>query len=450
MVAALTRIFGVHNLTLAEDVVQDAFCRALEVWKLRGVPDNPSAWLMKTAKNRALDILRRERTARKFAPELKGLLESEWTLAPTVAEVFSEHAIEDDQLRMMFSCCHPRVSEQAQVALVLHLICGFSVGEIASAFLSSRAAIEKRITRAKKVLAGSKRLFDLADRDFSNRLSAVQRALYLLFNEGYHGASAESAVRVELCREAMRLAVLLCEHHLTSTPATFALCALMHLQASRLPARVDASGNLSSLYDQDRSRWDRKLLAEGLRLLEISAAGPELTEYHVEAAIASVHASAYSVEETDWTKVVSLYDALMTIRPSPVVALNRAIAVAQHEGPERGLEELHTIADRDRLTTYPFYSAAIGELELRCGRHEIALEHFRAALALARNPMERRFLEQRVAACEGGTPRLLRRGMAKPRPNRGTQPPNGQRRESWPQQSSRFPKASTRSRRTSW
>ena len=173
MVAALTRIFGIHNLALAEDVVQDAFCRALEVWKIRGVPEHPSAWLMKTAKNRALDVLRRERTARTFAPELGRLLESEWTLVPTVEELFGTNAIKDDQLRIMFSCCHPRLAEQAQVALVLHLLCGFSVSEIASAFLSSYSAVEKRITRAKKVLAGSKRLFDLADRDFSRRLSAV-------------------------------------------------------------------------------------------------------------------------------------------------------------------------------------------------------------------------------------------------------------------------------------
>jgi RNA polymerase sigma factor (sigma-70 family) len=400
MVAALTRIFGLHNLTLAEDVVQDAFCRALEVWRFRGVPDNPSAWLMRTAKNRAIDVLRRERTARNFAPELARLFESEWTLVPTVTELFGASAIKDDQLRMMFSCCHPRLSEPAQVALVLQLVCGFTAVEIASAFLSGRAAIEKRVARAKKVLAASQTLFDLADRDFSTRLSAVQRALYLLFNEGYHGASAESTVRAELCREAMRLGMLLLEHPLAATPATYALCALMHLHAARLPARVDAEGGLTSFFEQDRSRWDCALVAQGEKLLEQSAKGAELTEYHVEAAIASVHARARRAEDTDWGTIVQLYDTLMRIRPSPVVALNRAIAIAQHEGPERGLEEIRTIADRDRLAAYPFYSAALGELELRQGKHEIAREHFRTALALARNPMERRFLEQRVNACE--------------------------------------------------
>ena len=191
MVATLTRIFGVHNLQLAEDVVQDAFCRALEVWKFRGMPENPSAWLMATAKNRALDVLRRERTARTFAPELAYLLQTEWTLAPVMQEQFQPGAIKDDQLRMMFSCCHPRLAEEAQVALVLHILCGFSVDEIAAAFVSGHAAISKRITRSKQVLAGSKTLFDVAAaNDFAARLPAVHRALYLLFNEGYHWSVA--------------------------------------------------------------------------------------------------------------------------------------------------------------------------------------------------------------------------------------------------------------------
>jgi RNA polymerase sigma-70 factor (ECF subfamily) len=405
MVAALTRIFGVHNLALAEDVVQDAFCRALEVWKLRGIPENPSAWLMTTAKNRAIDVLRRERNARTFAPELGRLHESEWTLVPTMSELFAASAMKDDQLRMMFSCCHPRLSEAAQVALVLQLVCGFSVSEIASAFLVTEAAMEKRISRGKKVLAGSTRLFDLADADFSARLDAVHRALYLLFNEGYHGASAESAVRVELCREAIRLTAFLREHPLASTPATYALSALMCLHAARLPARVDASGNLSSLFDQDRSKWDQKLVTEGQRFLELSASGSELTEYHVEAAIAWVHATASNAEDTNWGEIVTLYDTLLKIRPSPVIALNRAIAVAQQEGPERGLEEIAAIQARDRLSDYPFYPATLGELELRSGRHAAARGHFCAALALARSPMERRFIEQRIGACEGSGPR---------------------------------------------
>jgi RNA polymerase sigma factor (sigma-70 family) len=399
MVAALTRIFGIHNLALAEDVVQDAFCRAMEVWPFRGVPDNPSAWLMATAKHRAVDVLRRERTARTFAPELGRLLESEWTLVPIVDDALAGSAIKDDLLRMMFSCCHPRLREDGQVTLVLHILCGFSSDEIAAAFFTTEAATHKRITRAKKVLAASKRLFDLTDADFAARLSTVQRALYLVFNEGYHGASAESAVRAELCHEALRLVMLLVDHPLTATPSSHALAALMHLDAARLPGRVDSAGNLSSLFDQDRSRWDSDLVEKGLCLLNQSAAGSEITEYHVEAAIAAVHANAPRAEDTDWNRIVGLYDMLMTILPSPVVALNRAIAVAQSEGAERGLEEIHAIAGVERLVEYPFYYAALGELEHRCNRGTLARRHFQAALERARNPMEQRFLQQRLDAC---------------------------------------------------
>lgn len=402
MVAALTRIFGPHNLALAEDVVQDAFCRAVEVWKVRGIPENPSAWLMATAKNRALDVVRRERTARTFAPELGRVWDSEWTTSPVVDEAFAEQTIREEQLRMMFSCCHPRLPEEVQVALILNILCGFGASEVASAFLSGRAAIEKRIQRGKKMLASSQRLFDLTDSEFAARLSAVRRALYLLFNEGYHGASGEAAVRVELCTEAMRLTALLREHPLAATPETNALAALMSLHAARLPARVDLAGELNTLLDQDRSLWDARLLADGLELLERSAAGTELTAYHIEAAIAAAHASARSVAETDWGQIVSLYDRLLTIAPSPVVALNRAIAVGERDGAERGLEELHAIADRDRLASYPFYSAALGELELRREHREAALMHFQKAFGLARNRTERRFLEQRLRSCDGG------------------------------------------------
>ncbi|TLY51862.1 MAG: sigma factor, ECF subfamily protein [Gammaproteobacteria bacterium] len=401
LVATLTRIFGVHNLTMAEDVVQDAFRRALEVWKFRGVPDNPSAWLMATAKNRAFDVLRRERTERTFAPELERSLHSEWTLVPAVEEAFGPNAIKDDLLRVMFSCCHPRLPEVAQVSLVLHILCGFSIDEVASAFVSSGAAIEKRIQRAKNVLARSKRLFDVTSpADFAVRLPAVHRALYLLFNEGYHGASSESTVRSELCEEAMRLLAILLQHPLGSTPTTYALTALMCLNSARLPARVDASGNLNNLFSQDRSLWDQTLVREGLKFLELSASGFDLSEYHVEAAIASMHATASRTEDTNWKEIVTLYDTLMAIRPSPVVALNRAIAIAQRDGPGRGLEEIRAIEGRDRLSAYPFYHAALGELEFRSGEYEAAREHFRAAISLARSSMEHRFLEQRVCACE--------------------------------------------------
>jgi RNA polymerase sigma factor (sigma-70 family) len=400
LVAALVRIFGVHNLALAEDVVQDAFCRALEVWKVRGIPENPAAWLMSVAKHRALDIVRKEKTASTFAVELSRVLESEWTLVPAVEEAFAGSTIQDEQLRMMFSCCDPRLPEQVQVALVLNILCGFGANEIASAFLTTRAAMEKRISRGKKTLASSKRLFDLADAEFGPRLSVVRRALYLLFNEGYHGASAESAVRADLCREAIRLTMLLLEAPVTASPETQALAALMHLHAAKLPERLDSEGDLNPLLEQNRSRWDTPLVEQGLALLDRSAAGSVVSAFHIEAAIAAVHATARSVEETDWDAIVGLYDRLTAIAPSPVVALNRAIAIGQRDGPDQGIEALQAIADSERLRSYPFYPAAFGEFELRDGNIEAARGYFSTAVGLARNDAERRFLEKRVSHCE--------------------------------------------------
>jgi RNA polymerase sigma-70 factor (ECF subfamily) len=380
--------------------VQDAFARALDVWRLRGPPPNPSAWLMATARNRALDLIRRERTARTFAPELGRLLDSEWTARAVVDEAFSSDVVLGEQLRMMFSCCDPRLPEPAQIALILNILCGFGVAEIAAAFLESRAAVEKRITRGKRTLAQSSTLFDLSDTDFSSRCSAVQRALYLLFNEGYHGASATNAVRVELCGEAMRLSALLREHPATRTPSTFALSALMALHAARLPSRLNESGDLLSLLEQDRSTWDRALIDEGRRLLEESAFGEVVTSYHLEASIAAVHAAAPSLAVTNWDAIVRLYDQLARVAPSAVVALNRAIAVAQRDGPDRGIEEIDSIPDRERLERYPFYPAARGELEQRRGNTAAARTQFERALGLARNDAERRYLQKRLNALE--------------------------------------------------
>jgi RNA polymerase sigma-70 factor (ECF subfamily) len=399
LVAALTRAFGVENVALAEDVAQETLARAFEAWSFGGAPEHASAILMTAAKNRALDAFRRDRTAHKLAPELARFVESEWTLHTTVDELFLPEALQDDELRMMFSCCHPQLHEDVQVALILNLLCGFSVGEVASAFLVTPSAMEKRISRGKQVLARSNRLFELTAEDFAPRLDAVHRALYLLFNEGYHGASADAVVREELCREAMRLVLLLVRHTPAATPATRALAALMFLGAARLPGRVDDAGNLKAFFDQDRSRWNRALVDEGLALLDESATGDELSVFHVEAGIGALHATAPSARETRWGDIVHLYDVLMGLRPSPVVALNRAIAIAQRDGPEAGLDALRSIEDTGRLARYPFHAAALGELELRAGRPRAARAHFVVAKGLARNDGERFFLEQRIAEC---------------------------------------------------
>lgn len=354
---------------------------------------------MTAARNRALDALRRERTVRTFAPELDHLLRSEWTAAPALNAEFGGAQVKDDMLRMMFSCCGAGVAEEAQVAMILNILCGFTAAEIAAAFFASQAAIEKRLARAKSALSQNKSLFDVGDAgEFAARLPTVQRALYLLFNEGYHGASPHGAIRSELCHEAMRLTDLLLAHPLGRAPASLALAALMCLNAARLPARSD-DGGLIALVDQDRARWNRPLIARGLEFLDASAFGSQLSEYHLEAAIASLHAEAPSLEQTDWARIVGLYDMLLGLKPSPVVALNRAIAIGQLHGPQCGLEAIAAASLPESFGRYPFYHAALGELKLRCGHRESARAHFEAASAAARNAMERQFLAERAKAC---------------------------------------------------
>lgn len=399
MTSALTRVFGVHNLALVEDVVHDALARALEVWKFDGVPENPAAWLTAAAKNRAVDVLRREKTARTFAPELAAALSTEWSLVPTVDEAFGDDAIKDEQLRTMFACCHARLPEEVQVALMLHLLSGFGVREIAAAFLASEAAIQKRLQRGKQTLAEGGELPVVDDERAAEHLPAVLRAIYLLFNEGYHGAYARGSVRAELCAEAIHLAGLLASCPTTARPSTYALFALVCLVAARLPARRGADGALVALDAQDRSRWDQDLVARGVAALEASAVGDAMTTYHVEAAIAYEHAVASSRAETKWARIVTLYDTLLGFGPSPVVQLNRAIAVGEAEGPARGLEELDALDAEPRLSDYPFYPAARGEMLLKKGDRAEARAAFALARAKARTPDEERWFAARIRAC---------------------------------------------------
>jgi RNA polymerase sigma-70 factor (ECF subfamily) len=399
LLATLTRVFGVQNLALAEDVVQETLARAFEAWSHTGIPTHYAALLTTTAKNRAIDVLRRQRTARTFAPALQRAFESEWTLRPTIEEVFLPEALRDNELRMMFTCCQPRLRADVQVALILNVLCALSIDEIAAAFFASPSAIEKRLVRGKTALRESKRFFDLADADLRPRLATVQHALYLLFNEGYHGASPSSPIRVDLCAEALRLVRLLVGNDSLATPSAHALAATMCLSAARLPGRVDASGRLRALFEQDRSRWDAELISEGLDHLERSAFGNAVGAYHVEAGIAAIHATASSAAETDWPAIVSMYETLMKITPTPVVALNLAMALAQARGPEAGLEAISRIEDARRLARYPFYEAALGELEMQVGRMEVARTHFLAAWNVARSDAERVFLAERARLC---------------------------------------------------
>ncbi len=396
MLAALTRVLGLQNLALAEDVVQDVLCRALETWKYAGPPRDASAWLVTAARNRAIDLIRRERTRREFAPDLE--LRSEYALAPTVSAMFKDSEIEDDLLRMMFSVCAPNLPEPAQLALALKLLCGFGTSEIAAALLSSEPAVEKLLARGKEMLARAGALYEVAGRaQIEKRLEGVQHALYLLFSEGYHGSGAP--VQEELCAEAMRLCGFLAQHPACATPRTLALLSLMCFHAAWLSGRATEDGSLLLLEQQDRSRWDREMIRRGFELLDRSASGEELSEYHLEAAIASRHCAAASVAQTDWPGIVELYELLHQLRPSPMVALNRAIAVGEARGAEAGLEALSALSGDPKLEAPPFLAAARGRLLLRAGRADEAARSFAEAEGRARNPAEAKLFASLRSEC---------------------------------------------------
>jgi RNA polymerase sigma factor (sigma-70 family) len=401
MVATLTRIFGIQHLNLAEDVVQEALSRALQTWPYRGIPENPSAWIMRASRNLALDIVRREKVFRAKEAEITRLMERDGP-APETA-IFMEHEIADDRLRMMFVCCHPVIPPEAQVALALKTLCGFSVTEISHAFLTTEAAIAKQLTRAKQKIQEAQVPFEIPTGDeLTRRLDSVLQSLYLLFNEGYKASSGESLVRVELCDEAIRLTELLAQHSAGNQSKTHALLALMLLNAARIPARQDDEGNLLRLEEQDRSRWNQAMIARGMFHLRESAAGADISEYHLQAGIAACHATAIDYKSTDWAKILSLYDRLIEFDESPVVALNRAVAVANVQGPEEGLHALQRIRYRKKLDSYYLFYAVIGELQLRLNNHKAAAEQFRKSFELAETKSERAFLLKRLQHCVDG------------------------------------------------
>jgi RNA polymerase sigma-70 factor, ECF subfamily len=390
MVAALTRVLGPARLDVAEEAVQDALVRALELWPHGGVPADPQAWLFRVARNRAFDVLRRGSS-----------YESKLALLSAEPQSREARAAHDDELAMVIMCCHPVLTREVQVTLTLKSVGGFSVREIAAAFLAEPAAVAQRLVRAKRTLAEAGVEFAMpSGAELTRRLGVVLDVLYLMFNEGYAAHAGDRLVRRELCGESIRLARLLCDDPHTATPAAHALLSLMLLQASRLDARTDADGDLLLLQDQDRRHWDRQLIAEGMRHLDRSAHGTELTRFHVQAAIAATHAAAPAAAATDWHRILLLYDQLMDVAPSPVVALNRAVAVARVRGAHDALEELSSLAEDPALRRYFPYPAAVAGLWLEAGRSEEAELWYRRALALASNPAERRFVERRIVECE--------------------------------------------------
>jgi predicted RNA polymerase sigma factor len=312
-----------------------------------------------------------------------------------------DQEISDDRLRMMFVCCHPVVPAEAQVALALNTLCGFSVTEISKAFLTTDAAIAKRLTRAKQKIREEKIPFEIPEgEELGRRLDVILTSLYLLFNEGYKASSGEKLVRVEVCEESIRLAELLARHAAGNQPKTHALLALMLLNASRIPARVDDEGNLLRLQEQDRSKWDKAMIARGMFHFAQSAAGEELTEYHLQAGIAACHCAAENYESTDWGQILAMYDRLIELDPSPVVALNRAVVVANVHGAQAGLNAVKAIEGLEKLEGYYLLYAVLGEFEERLNHRQAAAGHFRKAMELAELKSEKEFLGKRLRACE--------------------------------------------------
>jgi len=386
VLATLIRLLG--DFDLAEEALQEAFSAALAAWPSSGVPRNPRAWLVSTGRFKAIDALRKRRRHEAAAPELTRLLEAD------IPERDDE-AVEDDRLRLVFTCCHPALPPDAQIALTLRTVCGLTTEEIAHAFLTSAPTLAQRIVRAKAKIRDAGIPYEVpSPADLPGRLDAVLHVVYLVFNEGYSASSGGALLRTELSAEAIRLGRLLVE--LLPDPEAEGLLALMLLHESRRAARVAADGELVLLEDQDRSIWDRAMIAEGTGRLERALRSRHFGPYTLQAAIAAVHAEAARATDTDWTEIVGLYDVLLAIEPSAVVELNRAVAVAMRDGPAAGITLIDALLARGELADYHLAHSARAELCHRLGQRAEAAGGYRRALELARQEPERRHLERRL------------------------------------------------------
>jgi len=402
LIAGLVRV--VRDVGLAEELAQDALVAALEKWPESGVPDNPGAWLMATAKHRAIDRLRRSKRLERKHEDIGRELEARQVMAVSDFEAAIDDDIGDDLLRLMFTACHPVLSSEARVALTLRLLGGLTTEEIARAFLVPEPTVAQRIVRAKRTLAEARVPFEVPRGDeLAARLSSVLGVLYLVFNEGYSATAGDDWMRPALCEEALRLGRILAELA-PKEPEVHGLIALMEIQASRSAARVGPSGEPILLLDQDRARWDHILIRRGLAALErAERLGGVLGPYALQAAIAACHARARTPAETDWARIAALYDALAQLTPSPVVELNRAVAVAMAFGPAAGLELVDALTSEPSLKGYHLLPSVRGDLLRRLGRFAEARAEFERAAALTRNARERELLIERARGCAGGS-----------------------------------------------
>jgi RNA polymerase sigma-70 factor (ECF subfamily) len=399
LIAGLARM--VRDVGLAEDLAQDALLAALESWPRSGVPDNPGAWLMATAKHRAIDLARRDQTYERKREEVAHELGVLMAMDGVDLAAAADDEVGDDLLALMFTCCHPSLATEARVALTLRLLGGLTTTEIARAFLTPEPTVAQRLTRAKRTLRAARADFEVpAGAALRARLPDVLEVVYLIFNEGYAASSGERWIRADLCEEALRLGRVLAELA-PAEPEAHGLIALLEIQASRLDARLGPKGEPVLLLDQDRSRWDPLLIVRGLAALRRSEELPApLGPYGLQAAIAACHARAIEAEDTDWVRIAALYQALAALSPSPIVELNRAVAVGMAFGPEAGLALLERIAAEPALRAYHLLPSVRGDLLARLGRTEEAAAEFRRAAELTANEPERALLRRRAAAAE--------------------------------------------------
>jgi len=407
LVAVLTRSLGVRRLELAEDVVQAALTQALQTWSRRGVPEDAAGWLYRTARNLAIDALRREQIHAKALPHLAEVGDGEGESLPPETHFADE--IGDEPLRLLFVCCHEEVPAESRVAIALRMLCGFGTAEIARALLTTEVNVQKRIERARDRLRELEVDFDTPDAaQLRARLDAVLAVVYLLFSQGCYATHGDMPIRRDLCDEARRLARMLAAHPVGDVPVVHALLALMCFHAARFDARVALDGAIVLLEEQDRSAWNWNDVREGMAWLARSAAGDQLTRYHLEAGIAWEHCRAASFADTDWRRIAELYDALDRIAPSPLYSLNRAVAEAYLHGPQAGLDRLAAVPLESVPARYPGWHAVIGEFHFRLGQHAPAASAWQEALRLTAARADQEFLRRRIAACrpDGGEPRV--------------------------------------------
>ncbi len=390
ILATLARLLG--DLDLAEEAMHEAFAVALNLWPRSGVPDNPRPWLISTARFKAIDTLRRRARFDASQDEFVRYLEAQWSSAERSKE---EDSVEDDRLRLIFTCCHPALPPEARVALTLREVCGLTTEEIAKAFLTTPRTLAQRIVRAKAKIRDTRIPYQVPlPQELPERLGAVLQVIYLVFNEGYSAAAGAEVTRAELTAEAIRLGRLVSE--LLPEPEVLGLLSLMLLQESRRAARTSPTGELILLENQDRSLWNREQIAEGVALLEEALKSRRFGAYTLQAAIAAVHAEAVSVAVTDWRQIVALYDRLAQIHPSPVVQLNRAVAIAMCDGPEAGLTHIDAVLEHGELANYYLAHSARADMYRRLGRTAEARSSYEKALALTQQEPERQFLQERI------------------------------------------------------